>query len=356
MLGVVGLCGCAGSVAAGPAETRQARIPAPAWNTVPGEETRKPAGRRVVATRRVRIRSAGGFTLIELLVVIAIIGLLVAILLPAVQATREAGRATSCKNNLRQMAIAFGQYNDAQKRLPPAQTGGKLDDNGPLLLILPYLEESNVRACSTTASSTTPPPEIPPWPRCRSRSTSARRCSCREWCPTLIPAAMSTAPGSYAVSTGSTLSFAFEVNYLPPHNGAIIHSRFGTTSMEKIAVRDGTSKTLLVGEMNFGLSNYYWSSCKGAQTPKFGETRWAVGYPGVTWGSTSGPLNPTQLGTPLYFQFYPEYEAFRSDHPGGVHFALADSSVRLVNQDIDQGVLCALATRSGNESIDTGGF
>ena len=160
------------------------------------------------------------------------------------------------------------------------------------------------------------------------------------------------AVGSYAVSTGSTLSFAFEVSYLPPHDGAIIHPRFGVTTIPKISCADGSGKTLIAGEMNFGLSNYFWSGCKPAQTTKWGETRWAAGYPGVTWASATGPLNPRRLETLLYYQFYAEYESFRSDHPGGVNFAMVDGSVRFIADHVEQAILQALATRDGGESID----
>ena len=86
-----------------------------------------------------------GFTLIELLVVIAIIGVLIALLLPAVQASREAARCTACRTNLRQMGIALHHYHDAHGCFPPAYLGNLADWSGPhwswSAFILPYLEQ-----------------------------------------------------------------------------------------------------------------------------------------------------------------------------------------------------------------------
>jgi prepilin-type processing-associated H-X9-DG protein len=163
------------------------------------------------------------------------------------------------------------------------------------------------------------------------------------------------APGSYAVSTGSTISFApnHPIVMMPPHNGAIVHPKYGATTIAKISAADGTATTLLVGEMNYGLGNYFWSTCKPAGTLKGGETRWAVGYPGVTWASAAGALNSTAQQTLQYGFFYEEYEAFRSDHPGGANFAFVDGSVRFVDEGIDKAVYRALATRDGGETIDT---
>src|SRR5688500_11681391 len=85
-----------------------------------------------------------GFTLVELLVVIAIIGVLVALLLPAVQAAREAARRTQCSNNLKQMSLASLNVEDTYKGLPPHRTA----DNWPTwaAMILPYVEQSNTLA------------------------------------------------------------------------------------------------------------------------------------------------------------------------------------------------------------------
>lgn len=101
----------------------------------------------------VRVRSVAGFTLVELLVVIAIIGTLVSLLLPAVQAAREAARRAQCQNNMKQLGLAVLNYESARKSLPPGNLGWDpdTDNHGPsgkprtpfVVWILPYLEEGN---------------------------------------------------------------------------------------------------------------------------------------------------------------------------------------------------------------------
>src|SRR5262245_9143676 len=81
-----------------------------------------------------------GFTLVELLVVIAIIGMLIALLLPAVQAARESGRRTSCQNNLRQMGVGIHNYHDTKRLLPPSRRGPQ--HATWFVLILPYAEQN----------------------------------------------------------------------------------------------------------------------------------------------------------------------------------------------------------------------
>src|SRR5262245_20109220 len=97
-------------------------------------------------------RLTAGFTLVELLVVLAIIGVLVALLLPAVQAAREAARRTQCSNNLKQFGLAAHTFNDTYGRLPPgggAQGGGSglsssTDFGSWLVYLLPYVEQTNL--------------------------------------------------------------------------------------------------------------------------------------------------------------------------------------------------------------------
>src|SRR5262245_61654209 len=100
-------------------------------------------------------RSNSGFTLVELLVVIAIIGVLVALLLPAIQSAREAARRSQCANQLRQLAVSFHNYHDAHKFFPsggwgwawvgfPEQGDGRNQSGGWMYSVLPYMEEGNL--------------------------------------------------------------------------------------------------------------------------------------------------------------------------------------------------------------------
>lgn len=309
------------------------------------------------------LRLTRGFTLIELLVVIAIIGILISLLLPAVQAAREAARRTTCKNNLHQIGLAFRVYDNTNKCLPPSRLGGDQDAHfiSTFFLTLPYLEEGNAVALFDTSKkyNTSTSNSGTGWSNqdVASMQMSVYRCPTMNL-PREVPDPSPTcgesgAPGSYAVCTGSDTTFfltGVAGAITPPHNGAIIHPYWGKTSIGKITSADGTSKTLLVGEMNYGLKNYMWSGgCKPSNTVKWGETRWAVGYPGITWGSSKGALNTTEVNPSLPYD--PAYDSFRSDHGGGVNFAFCDGSVRFLGEGISPSILNAMATRAGGEAI-----
>jgi prepilin-type N-terminal cleavage/methylation domain-containing protein/prepilin-type processing-associated H-X9-DG protein len=318
-----------------------------------------------------------GLTLIELLVVIAIIGLLIALLLPAVEQAREAARNSACKNNLKQIGLALQNYQDANRRLPPAYvtpTVGSTaeNDNGPLAMILAFMDEESLAtsfdmaiqydAAATGGTTTQNSAAAQRNLTVATTSVVAYLCPSMHQ-PRVVPDPSPAcgeygAAGSYAVSVGSQSGFAiYNSSFvkLPVPDGAIIPPQFGVTSIPKIAAADGASKTLLVGEINFGLTNYMWTECRPSDV-KWGATRWAAGYPGVTWASTLAPLNSTYQENPIDGLFYPQYEAFRSDHAGGVNFCFVDGSVSFISDAIARSTLSALATRAGGETIDSGSF
>ena len=281
-------------------------------------------------------RSAGlqrAFTLVELLVVIAIIGVLVAILLPAVSAARDAARRNGCVNNLHQMALTMHSYQSAHRSLPSASRRG-LASGSAFVTLLPYLEEKALYDRYRDDQSPT-------------AGTNAEIAGTRlaiYVCPSMsIPREVPdrgcgevAAIGSYALSTGTEKPWY-------KHTGAIIASEQGKTTIPKISAKDGASKTLMIGEFDYDLKDLLWTSCDRAG-PRYGTAAWAIGYPGMSWASTWGVFNSDRLinGTD-------EWITFRSDHPGGVHFAMVDGSVRFIADSIDVAVLNGLATRDGGE-------
>jgi prepilin-type N-terminal cleavage/methylation domain-containing protein/prepilin-type processing-associated H-X9-DG protein len=276
-----------------------------------------------------------GFTLIELLVVIAIIGVLVAMLLPAVSAARDAARRNGCVNNLHQMALAMHAYQAAQRCLPSASRRG-LASGSAFVTLLPYLEEKALYDRYRDEFSPTEGPNA---------DIAGTRLAVYV-CPSMvIPREVPdrgcgevAAIGSYAVSTGTEKPWY-------KHTGAIIASEQGTTTIPKISAKDGVSKTLLIGEFDYDLKDLLWTSCDRLG-PRYGTAAWAIGYPGMSWASTWGVFNSDRLinGTD-------EWITFRSDHPGGVQFAMVDGSVRFVADSVDVAVLNGLATRDGGESL-----
>lgn len=295
-------------------------------------------------TARQRPRSAPragrpGFTLVELLVVIAIIGILVALLLPAVQSAREAARRTQCVSRMKQMALGMHLHDDVQKILPP----GKMpSDNGSVLnsgfvATLPYLEQNALFEQYDLSIGPFQEPNL---------SVIATPIPLFV-CPSMqlirpVPAVECgevAAASSYALSTGSESTRG-------EHNGAIVGfgPEYNTVSVGSVSLADGASNTLLIGELDYGLANWIDECLEGYS--KGGTTQWAMAYPGHAWGSTLGTFNAQEM-----IGSFAEWETFRSDHPGGANFALVDGSVRFVAEGVDAVVLDATATRDGGELV-----
>ncbi len=299
--------------------------------------------------------SRRGFTLIELLVVIAIIAILIALLLPAVQQAREAARRTQCKNNIKQIVLATHNFHDTHGKLPYAtqdrEPGATADSwvTG-FIQILPFLENDAIAQR---------------WDPEERRDSTAdadgdgfTNASLQQYkiptllCPTMteptgpLGGTEDRAPCSYLFSAGtqdtSLLHYAaYYGGTVPAYNGAIVPfitddaTDPNQTRTKFRDVIDGLSNTFLLGETDFAPEGVPSTSMGGV---------WAFGYIGYTWGTTYNQFNNhNNTGT--------VYGAFRSQHPGGAHFAMADGSVRFFAETTEQTTLDAYATRAGGEVI-----
>ena len=303
----------------------------------------------------------GGFTLVELLVVITIIGILIALLLPAVQAAREAARRAQCSNNLKQIGLALHNYHQAVSTFPPGGiTEGPCCSTKSLtswaISILPYLEQQALYdKYDMNAFNEDPPNQL-----VRETFLAAYACPTETGVKMLdVPESgpggtgnVSYRRGSYRCVTGKSDGSqwwdADQNSSLPLDWRGVLHqvadrnvSRDLTT--ERIAdVRDGTSNTLMVGEMatetrqrrrTFWAYSYtsYNASCAVPQSRTL-----LVDYEECSQVGGLGGDNPCKRG-------------WGSFHPGGLHFVLCDGSVRFIQTTIDINLFCSLATIAGGE-------
>lgn len=314
-------------------------------------------------------RGRRAFTLIELLVVIAVIGVLVALLLPAVQAAREAGRRISCTNNLKQVGLAVQMFHDAKKTLPPPKVLGgpggmsvvsgtpstpapadKFSERGStLVLLLPYLEQGNKFAQYDVTANinagknheiTGSPIDVYLCPS-MALPRSVPEVGCGE----------TLAPGSYLISASTDYGGAYNRQVGDPAlDGAFTDPpKSGDYHLGMGNITDGTSNTILVGEVNYGHANYLWSDCGQNGQPRWGDHTWAQGYWFYAWGHMSASVPELYNNTSQYI--HPESSrTYRSDHPGGVQFVFLDGSVRFVSGNTSPEVRISLVTRAGDEA------
>jgi prepilin-type N-terminal cleavage/methylation domain-containing protein/prepilin-type processing-associated H-X9-DG protein len=333
----------------------------------------------------------GGFTLVELLVVIAIIGVLVALLLPAVQTARESSRRTACTNNLKQIAMAAHTFHDIHNRLPPGHLGLTphttdtaitSDSNrnqwvGVLAYLLPYYEQSAASNLITTNMSVED--RVRYWGNDSSTVASARTPIKSLVCPAtptygpnagFVVATVNIYLNGVQIvgwnnSTSETILGFGRTNYLgvagyggnaeawtvsaaratlmgiPAGQPATnFQGLFATRTKTRLsAVSDGTSNTLMFGETMGG-------QVRAAGDPHASFTWMGSGFmptfPGLVFTS-SDTLQPGEaMGAPRR-----RWSSFNSDHPSGVvNFALADGSVRLINPTITYGAFIALGGMS----------
>jgi len=318
-----------------------------------------------------RHRSARGFTLIELLVVIAIIAVLIGLLLPAVQAAREAARRISCVNNLKQLSLACHNYHDANLCFPrgtfyvkPENCGRYKGGPSWLISLLPYVEGSPI-ANSFNFSL------FPPGP---SNSTVIAIGLTAMWCPSdgsVSNAVSTTTPNSslgscvgvagpvsppwllqhtsYAANAGPLperpvgppTDFANIAGVVDNNYSACVGQGLGVVNYGSVngigAITDGTSNTFLLAERNYRALD---------AANKIVWFQWFSGAYSDTGFSTIYPINPGRVFNPYTLLVAPAEDlnvpgggnaftiAASSNHPGGANFAMCDGTVRFVKDTI----------------------
>ncbi len=342
-------------------------------------------------------QGAHGFTLVELLVVIAIIGILVALLLPAIQAAREAARRAQCKNNLKQLGLAFQNHHDAHGYFPSSGWGwrwtgdpdlgfGKDQPGGWGFDVLPYMEQSILRdlgkgiADSTEKQKAmiiavgTPIPTFncpsrraaSAYPLVRNSYLSNNLKSCRANNCALARSDYQANSGSintdHEAGPGSTRrldlfdwAFDSEGTKQAQWNG-ITHQR---SEIRMGQITDGTSNTYSVGEKYLNSDNYVTGEDPGDDQHIFsGHNNDVNGYTaddrlgpdGVTVVSR-GPLPPMQDQPALQLAYN-----FGSAHPGAFNMAFCDGSIQTISYSIDPHTHRLLGGRNDGQIVADDGF
>jgi prepilin-type N-terminal cleavage/methylation domain-containing protein/prepilin-type processing-associated H-X9-DG protein len=303
-----------------------------------------------------RPEKRSGFTLVELLVVIAIIGILIALLLPAVQAAREAARRSQCSNNLKQIGLALHNYNDTYGSLPPAwvlSRGGNAPPSGDDYtqwgwgaMILPYIEQESVHkaidvgdthlaeAVTIGASLSVMQQRLEAY-RCPSDVGPDLQESFRYLWDTGGSGQFYTATSNYVGAHGS-----WSARYQPVLTNTQrdeVGAFQGNLGVQFAAIRDGTSNTIAVGERAYeynadtgGVILTRAALIYGVQRPNNLSDR------GDQIGHARTRLNYSIDCTIAQVCGRPR-SGFSSLHPGGAMFVFCDGSTHFISETIEYG-------------------
>jgi prepilin-type N-terminal cleavage/methylation domain-containing protein/prepilin-type processing-associated H-X9-DG protein len=341
---------------------------------------------RITAARRrlgTRAKRSVGFTLVELLVVIAIIGVLVALLLPAVQSARESARRSTCVNNMRQVALALVHHHDAKGHFPhgtynimtvapqtPAPYNGRQDRRCWMHDMLPYMEQQalyakfdaflkvggsayNFPECHTPIESLMCPSD-PTNPKVVTYSRSTAGVTGPP--PSLDGLGASQGfHGNYITCSGEQ-SFTPAIPGLPSPPGSSMHLSGIFFPLSKVGakdVTDGLSRTALVSELILSPDSEDDDLRGRYYNPIEGNVNFTTFYPPnspvadkVNWLSKNAVFEAPALACTTCFTSGSHLTA-RSYHEGGVNFAAADGSVHFMSDEVDLLVYRGYGTRAG---------
>jgi prepilin-type N-terminal cleavage/methylation domain-containing protein len=312
---------------------------------------------------RISSRKRPGFTLVELLVVIAIIGILVALLLPAVQSAREAARRMQCSNNLKQLGIALHNHHDTFKSFPP---GNFVRINGTTLSgygwtwhvkLLPFIEQGGLYDRVSSIVDTDTDQWDDPRQLLAGRDTKLTFFQCPSH-PN--PGSVNPNKNGYQLSTynGVCGNTTFNNDQLDEETdvGYAGNGIFFMNSHVRMAdVVDGTSNTFIVAEVQdelkgapnsnrmAGSDRKYNFSASGDGNPPTDCSEYLVGM------ETDDPINANTRDANGDYNDDGEYAG--SYHPGGAQFTLGDGSVRFVSQTVNITTYRRISTKAGGEVI-----
>ena len=307
-----------------------------------------------------------GFTLVELLVVIAIIGILVALLLPAIQAAREAARRGQCINNLKQLGVAMQNYHDTYKMLPAGNYSccwGTWQ-----MSILPFLEDRQLsdlyqyspktfpayleqfRYDASAVVPLSPPVEVRNLEVCQTRIATLT-------CPSDEPQLRDNgiAQHNYVANYGNTNHLGWDIGTVEHFGAPFVGDDWTVYPDIEVKFReitDGLSKTLLASETVQGQSGdaralTWWGWGAAFETfdpPNTSAADIIQGNP-----NDCQPIVPNPPCTPMAAGGGVMRAAARSRHPGGVNAAMCDGSVHFVTDAIDLATWRAASTTRGDD-------
>ncbi|MEW4453502.1 DUF1559 domain-containing protein [Bremerella sp. JC817] len=321
-------------------------------------------GKRQLASKAKR----AGFTLVELLVVIAIIGILIALLLPAVQQAREAARRSQCQNNLKQMGLAMHNYHDTYGCFPAGfyrRSYSYSTFSGPGwgwgAMILPQIEQNNrYEALNVMNQFASDDPAILEYSQ---GLISTYRCPSTPGGDVNPEFKNSDSEPSHGLSTYKGVFGDLNTQYNYPdddcgyYSGSCINGgngMFSPNSATKFRdVTDGTTNTVMIGEVPFGQNGTRNSS---DDLIKYLGAVWI----GVTTGGASSNVatHQTLRGVTSSGAQSAEYKingtnqyGFGSHHPGGAQFVLSDASVRFFTENMDGVSVNRIASKDDGQVI-----